>query len=87
MLFLTPMSAGAIYGFIAFPAWVAVNGDWGWFATDVLGCLTLLFGGIAFCGVLNLVLGRDLSYLEGNGEQAMVPSASQRGIDTFRDVP
>ena len=59
VLFLTPMSVGAVYGFICFPVWVAINGDWGWFTTQLLGLLTMCFGFVTFCIILELVLGRD----------------------------
>lgn len=86
VLLLTPISVGAVYGLIAFPAWVAVNGNWGWFLTDVLGLLTLIFGGVAFAGILDLVLGRNPFDLDGNGEQGHL-SESHADVDAFQDEP
>lgn len=86
VLLLTPMSAGAIYGFIAFPAWVAINGDWGWFITDVLGLFTLVLGAVAFAGILELVLGRDPFDMAGNGEQGST-SHPRTGADDYHDEP
>lgn len=60
VLFLTPMSVGAVYGFISFPVWVAINGDYGWAMTQLLGLLTLAFGFAAFCLILDLVLLREI---------------------------
>ncbi|KAF4947487.1 hypothetical protein FSARC_13965 [Fusarium sarcochroum] len=59
VLFLTPMSVGGVYGFICFPVWVAINGDYGWLVTQLLGLLTLCFGFVSFCMILELVLGRN----------------------------
>ncbi|POS76277.1 hypothetical protein DHEL01_v205331 [Diaporthe helianthi] len=87
VLLLTPMSAGAIYGFIAFPAWVAINGDCGWFWTDVLGLCTLLLGGAAFAGILDLVLGRNPFDMAGNGEQGSTFEPHAGGADDFHDEP
>ncbi|KAJ8117654.1 hypothetical protein OPT61_g1201 [Boeremia exigua] len=86
VLLLTPMSVGGIYGFIAFPAWVAINGDFGWFLTDVLGLLTLIFGGLAFAGILELVLVRNPFDMDGKGEQESL-SESITDADVFRDEP
>ncbi|KAH8201831.1 hypothetical protein TruAng_004005 [Truncatella angustata] len=69
VLFLTPMSVGGVYGFICFPAWVAVNGHWGWFTTQLLGLLTIFLGFIAFCAILILVLGREPFGWDANGEE------------------
>ncbi|KAM0433796.1 hypothetical protein ACHAQK_009018 [Fusarium lateritium] len=59
VMFLTPMSVGAVYGCICFPVWVAINGDWGWLVTQLLGLLTMCFGFVCFCMILDLVLGRN----------------------------
>ncbi|KAI8935838.1 hypothetical protein NX059_007355 [Plenodomus lindquistii] len=84
VLLLTPMSVGAVYGFIAFPAWVAVNGDFGWFLTDALGLLTLIFGFMAFAGILELVLGRKPFDLDGNGDLGDL-SGPNPDADTYQD--
>ena len=77
VLFLTPMSVGGIYGFICFPVWAAINGDYGWFITQLLGLLTMVFGFIAFCLVLELVLERRPFDMEANGESCGKLSAEQ----------
>jgi hypothetical protein len=58
MLVVTPMAVTGIYGFIALPSWIAVNADYPWLLTQVLGLTTIVFGVFAFMGVLKLVLNR-----------------------------
>ncbi len=59
MLVVTPMSVTAVYGFIALPSWIAVNGDFPWLVTQTLGLATVTLGVFAFMGVLKFVLNRD----------------------------
>lgn len=59
MLVITPMAVTGIYGFIALPSWIAVNADYPWLITQLLGLTTLVLGVFAFMGVLKLVLNRD----------------------------
>ncbi|KAK2757131.1 putative membrane protein [Colletotrichum kahawae] len=84
VLFLTPMSVGAIYGFICFPVWVAINGDWGWLVTQLLGLLTMTFGFVSFCVVLEMVLGRHPFDMSGKNESPIAPSDPVQD-ETFRD--
>jgi hypothetical protein len=70
VLFLTPMSVGAVYGFICFPVWVAINGEWGWLTTQLLGLLTMGFGVVAFCIILEMVLGRAPFQWDGKSEES-----------------
>jgi hypothetical protein len=58
VIFSTPMCVGATYGFIAFPSWVAVNSNYPWLVTQLLGLATMIFGVVMFCIVLEMVLGR-----------------------------
>ena len=44
MFAITPASMGAVYGFIALPSWIVVNGDYGWWVTQVAGLATIAFG-------------------------------------------
>lgn len=85
VFFITPMSVGGVYGFIAFPAWVAVNGVWGWLVTQLLGLLTMCFGFALFCIILQLVLERDPFEMKGTGNYGdeEVPAESER--DTYCD--
>lgn len=70
VLFLTPMSVGGVYGFICFPVWVAINGDFGWLATQLLGLLTMGFGMVAFCIILEMVLGRSPFQWDGKSGES-----------------
>jgi hypothetical protein len=84
VMLLTPMSVGAIYGFICFPVWVAINGDWGWLVTQLLGLLTMALGFAAFCIILEMVLGRNP--FEINGKVDDVDEAfDPRQNEGFRD--
>jgi hypothetical protein len=83
MLVITPMSVTGIYGFIALPSWIAVNGDLPWLTTQLLGLATMVLGVFAFMGVLRLVLNRDpfdLDYSPSeDGEFADAASARSAG--------
>lgn len=81
---LTPMCVGGVYGFIAFPAWVAVNGDFGWLVTQFLGLLTIAFGFVAFSIILQLVLERDPFQMEG-GVMEQGESTESPSEDLFSD--
>ena len=59
MLLITPLSVSAVYGAIALPSWIAVNSDYPWLPTQLLGLLTLALGLAAFAGLLKFVLARD----------------------------
>ncbi|KAI8255633.1 hypothetical protein K4K56_007815 [Colletotrichum sp. SAR 10_98] len=84
VMFLTPMSVGAIYGFICFPVWVAINGDCGWLVTQLLGLLTMAFGFVAFCIILEMVLGRR-PFDMGGKEERPIPSADSGQVEAFQD--
>lgn len=58
MLVITPMSVTTVYGAIALPSWIAVNGNYGWLPTQLLGLLTLALGIVVFALILELVLKR-----------------------------
>ncbi|WP_322083349.1 hypothetical protein [Burkholderia sp. BCC1972] len=59
MAFITPMSVAGIYAFIAMPAWIVANANYGWLVTQLGGLLTFGLGFVAFYLVLRLVLRRD----------------------------
>jgi hypothetical protein len=68
MIAVTPLSVGAVYGFIALPAWIATNSTLPWLPTQLLGLLTIALGVVAYCLILHNVLGRrpfDLEYTHG----------------------
>ncbi|MFI7194010.1 hypothetical protein ACIBQ0_30135 [Nocardia nova] len=74
MLVITPLSVSTVYGSIALPSWIAVNGDYPWLPTQLLGLLTIGLGVLVFALILQLVLGRDpldVAYAPG-------PSASHQ---------
>lgn len=80
MLVITPMSVTGIYGFIALPSWIAVNGDLPWLPTQLLGLATLVLGVFAFMGVLRFVLNRDpfdLDFAPDEVEEFTVVPASR----------
>jgi len=79
VLCLTPMSVGAVYGFIAFPSWVAINADYGWLITQLLGLLTMLFGLVAFCIILEMVLGRDPFDMQGTSPPDTAQAVGDNG--------
>lgn len=56
LLLLTPMSMSGIYGFIAMPSWIAVNGNYGWLVTQAAGILTVLMGFMAIALVIHFVI-------------------------------
>lgn len=58
MLVITPASVGAVYGFIALPSWIAVNGDYSWLTTQLLGLATIVLGIAVYMFILESVLGR-----------------------------
>ncbi|WP_252189727.1 MULTISPECIES: hypothetical protein [unclassified Rhodococcus (in: high G+C Gram-positive bacteria)] len=58
MLLITPLSVTAVYGFIAMPSWIAVNGNYPWLPTQLLGMLTIALGVAVFAFILETVLGR-----------------------------
>lgn len=84
VLFLTPMSVGAVYGFIAVPAWIAINGDYGWLVTQLLGLLTMAFGFVAFCVILEMVLGRDPFAMDAGGAEDDF-GEGESVVDEYRD--
>jgi hypothetical protein len=58
MLVVTPASVAGVYGFIAMPGWVAVNGDYGWLLTQLLGLSVFVLGTATFMFILDAVLRR-----------------------------
>jgi fermentation-respiration switch protein FrsA (DUF1100 family) len=59
MLVITPASMGAVYGFIALPSWIVVNGDYGWWVTQLGGLATIALGLVLVALVIRVVLDRD----------------------------
>lgn len=59
LLVLVPMFEGANYGFTAMPAWIVVNGQYGWLTTQVCGLLTVVLGFAVMAGTFKLVLQRN----------------------------
>jgi len=68
VVFTTPMSVAATYGAIALPCWFAVNGEFSWTVTQMLGLITMALGLGLFCVILESVLGRKAFVMEGRGE-------------------
>jgi hypothetical protein len=80
MFFITPLSVGAVYGFIALPSWVAVNGHYSWLPTQLLGLLTIVLGIAVFMFILEAVLGRPP--LKLNYRPPVSAEASAAQVDT-----
>jgi hypothetical protein len=59
LLVLVPMFEGANYGFTAMPAWIVVNGQYGWLTTQAGGLLTVILGFVVMAGTFRLVLQRN----------------------------
>jgi hypothetical protein len=65
MFVIMPISVMGVYGFIAMPSFIAVNGDYSWLFTQTLGLITIALGIVTFAAILHLVLQRrpfDLAY-------------------------
>lgn len=78
MLFITPMSVGAVYGFIALPSWIAVNANLPWLPTQLLGLVTIALGFAVYMFILDVVLERSPFKL--NYRPPVVPD-SPAGVD------
>jgi hypothetical protein len=85
VLFSTPASVAATYGAIALPCWFAVNGDYSWFLTQVLGLITMGLGLVLFCIILDIVLGRRPFELDGKGESAELIPELVVSEEPYRD--
>ncbi len=64
MFVITPLSVTTVYGAIALPSWIAVNRDYPWLPTQILGLATIGLGIVVFALILRLVLGRNPADLE-----------------------
>lgn len=84
VLFTTPMCVAATYGLIALPCFFAVNGDYPWLVTQLLGLVTMVAGLVFFCVILELVLERRPFELE---EKCAEEEAMDEHIDeeAYRD--
>lgn len=86
VLFLTPMSVGGVYGFICFPVWVAINGDYGWLVTQLLGLLTMALGFLTFAITLEMVLGKNPFDLDSkDGSRRLTSTLDASSDDAFHD--
>jgi hypothetical protein len=59
MFVIMPISVMGVYGFIAMPSFIAVNGDYSWLFTQTLGLITIALGIVTFAAILHLVLQRQ----------------------------
>lgn len=69
LLVLMPMAVCVAYGAAALPGWIAVNSDYPWLVTQLLGFASLALGFAHFYLILRLVLNRnpfDLNYFPSN---------------------
>lgn len=79
VVFTTPMSVAATYGAIALPCWFAVNGDYGWAVTQMLGLITMALGLGLFCVILEFVLVREAFGMEGRGTVQATETVEEDG--------
>jgi hypothetical protein len=66
MFVIMPISVMGVYGLIAMPSFIAVNGDYSWLFTQILGLMTIALGVVVFCAILHLILQRrpfDMNYV------------------------
>jgi hypothetical protein len=80
ILLLVPMCEGANYGFTAMPAWIVVNGQYGWLTTQAGGLLTVLLCFAVMAGTFQLVLQRNPLALKASStlqEDISVPLARE----------
>lgn len=66
MVVITPMAVATVYGAVALPSWIAVNSDYPWLPTQLLGLSTIALGIAAFAMLLKYILGRepfDMNYV------------------------
>ena len=71
MLVITPASMGGVYGFIALPSWIVVNGKYNWWVTQLGGVATLVLGVVLVALIIRLVLDRDPWDLSGDPPTAL----------------
>jgi hypothetical protein len=57
MLIVVPSSVAGTYAFIGMPSWIAVNGDYPWFPTQLAGLATWALGVGLVAIIMNLFLG------------------------------
>lgn len=65
MFAITPASMGGVYGAIALPSWIVVNGQYNWWITQLGGLATIALGIGCVALIIKLVLGRDPFDLSG----------------------
>ena len=56
---LTPASMGGVYGFIALPAWIATNGNYNWWITQIGGLAAIAMGLVLVTLIMKIVLDSD----------------------------
>ena len=79
MFAITPASMGAVYGFIALPAWIVVNSDYGWWVTQLAGLATIALGLGLVALILRVVLDRDPFDISGRRLAAEPADGGQAG--------
>ncbi|MDO3402777.1 hypothetical protein QWI29_22275 [Mycolicibacterium neoaurum] len=75
MFVISPMCVMGVYGFIAMPSFIAVNGDYPWLPTQLAGLATVGLGIAVFMAILHLVLQRhplDLDHIPTSGAHDVV---------------
>lgn len=85
MLVITPASVGGVYGFIALPSWIVVNGDYNWWVTQLGGLATIALGIICVAGIIKVVVGRDPFDLSGRDAGLAVDAEAADGSSRLRE--
>ncbi len=86
MIVITPISVMGVYGFIAMPSFIAVNGAYPWLPTQVLGLMTIALGVVVFAVILHVVLGRrpfEVEYAPATSDDG-VPVAVDSAVSPTR---
>ena len=85
MFVISPICLMGVYGFIAMPSFIVVNGDYPWLPTQLAGLATIGLGIVVFMAILHMVLQRnplDLNFIpaanDRNASVATVEEVAQR---------
>ncbi|MCZ0911465.1 hypothetical protein O0V02_03230 [Gordonia amicalis] len=81
LLPIMPITMAAAYGFAALPGWIAVNSDYPWLPTQLLGFASIALGFAHFYLILRVILNRDpfdFNYVPPEGEDEFRVDISKR---------
>lgn len=81
LLPMMPVAMATAYGAAALPGWVALNGDYPWLITQILGFASMALGFALFCLILRMILNRrpfEMDYAPADEESEFRIDASAR---------